>query len=246
MQPEANSRLEVSGRRALMEAVGRHLRPPESEMGLPPRQKPQLRGLSHVFAACVAVPAAVILWAGAGSFGARLGAAIYGLSLFALFATSAIYHRPTWPPQARDVVGRIDQSAIFLHIAGTYTPFGLLLGPGAGHLLLVAVWAGALCGVALSLSWPEVPKPVMAGIYVAFGWIFVILVPALFRAAGSAVIALVVAGALAYTVGAAIYALRRPDPFPRVFGYHEIFHLLVVAAAVCHFAAVSLTLPSLV
>jgi hemolysin III len=210
-----------------------------------PRQKPQWRGVSHLIAACVTLPAVVVLWAGAGSFSARLGAAVYGLSLFGLFAISSLYHRPTWRPRARDWVGRLDQAAIFLLIAGTYTPFGLLLGPRGGHALLLCVWAGAGCGVALSLAWPSVPKPVMAGIYVLFGWSFAMLVPALLRAAGPVVIVLIVLGALAYTVGAAVYALRRPDPFPTSFGYHEVFHLLVVAAAVLHFVAVSLALPSL-
>jgi hemolysin III len=209
-----------------------------------PRLKPQLRGVSHLFAACIAAPAALLLWAGAGSSSARLGAAIYGLSLFSLFAISAIFHRPTWQPRTRDLVGRLDQSAIFLLIAGTYTPFGLLLGAG-GHTLLIFVWAGAFCGVVLSVVWPSAPKPLMAAIYVLFGWSFVMLVPSLLRATGSVVMVLVLLGALAYTVGAAVYALRRPDPFPRVFGYHEVFHLLVVAAAVLHFAAVSLALPSL-
>ncbi|MBP7617969.1 MAG: hemolysin III family protein [Geothrix sp.] len=206
--------------------------------------KPRLRGLSHLVATCVAAPAAVVLWWGAGSWAARWGAAIYGLSLVMLLAMSATYHRPTWRPRARDWMGRLDQAAIFLLIAGTYTPFGLLLGP-PGHLLLMLAWGAALGGVALSLLWPTAPKPLMAGIYVAFGWSFALLVPSLFRAAGVAVLGLIVAGAVAYTVGACIYALQRPDPFPRTFGYHEVFHLLVVVAAACHFAAVSLALPAL-
>lgn len=218
---------------------------PWSEPNPEPRVKPRFRGMSHLLAACIATPAAVFLWFGAASWAARWGAAIYGLSLVLLLATSAVYHRPTWGLRARDLLGRLDQSAIFLLIAGTYTPFGLLLGAGTGHLLLGLVWGGALGGVALSLLWPTAPKPVMAGIYVAFGWSFALLVPSLFHAAGVVVIGLIVAGALAYTVGALIYALRRPDPFPLTFGYHEVFHLLVVVAAVCHFAAVSLTLPAL-
>jgi len=213
-------------------------------LGPRPRVKPRFRGLSHLVAACIAIPAAVLLWWGAGSWAARWGAAVYGLSLVLLLAMSATYHRPTWRPRARDWMGRLDQAAIFLLIAGTYTPFGLLLGP-RGHLLLVVAWGAALGGVALSLLWPTAPKPLMAGIYVAFGWSFALLVPSLFRAAGVAVLGLIVAGAVAYTVGAVIYALQRPDPFPRTFGYHEIFHLLVVVAAACHFAAVSLALPAL-
>ena len=210
----------------------------------PLRQKPKWRGVSHQVAAILAAPAAMALWLGAGTPTARLGAAVYGLSLFALFTISAIYHRPTWKPRARDLLGRMDQAAIFLLIAGTYTPFGLLLG-ASGHLLLMLIWAGALGGVVLALLWPQAPKPLMAGIYVLFGWTFLALIPSLLRAAGPAVLSLVILGALAYTVGAVIYALRRPDPLPRIFGYHEIFHLLVIVAAGCHFAAIALALPAL-
>jgi hemolysin III len=210
-----------------------------------PRQKPRLRGVSHQLAAFIAVPAVVALWMGAQGFAASLGVAIYGLSLLALFTISALFHRPTWKPRARDLVGRLDQATIFVFIAGTYTPFGLLLGP-AGHTLLVLIWVGALGGVILSLLWPTAPKPLMATIYVLFGWSFAALVPSLFRATGSTVLILILLGAVAYTGGAVIYALRRPDPFPRIFGYHEIFHLLVVLAAVFHFAAISMALPSVV
>ena len=213
--------------------------------GAAPRPKPRLRGVSHQVAALVAAPAAVALWAEAGSFPARLGAVIYGVSLFTLFAISAFYHRPTWPPRARDLVGRIDQAAIFLLIAGTYTPFGLLLWPVGGHTLLMVIWGGAIGGVVLSLLWPGAPKPLMAAIYVLFGWSFVAIGPSLFRAAGPTVLALVVLGGIVYTLGAVIYALQRPNPFPRVFGYHEVFHLCVIAAATLHFVAVSLTLPAL-
>lgn len=214
-------------------------------MARPALRKPRLRGVSHLIAACVTLPAAILLWVGAASFSAKLGAAVYGLSLFVLFAVSAGFHWPTWRPRARDWIGRLDQSAIFLFIAGTYTPFGLLLGPGVGHLLLAVMWGVAVGGVALSLAWPQAPKPLMAAIYVAFGWSFAVLVPSLFRAVGPLVISLVALGGLVFTVGAFIYALKRPNPYPRVFGYHEVFHVLVVAAAACHFAAVVLTLPSL-
>lgn len=208
-------------------------------------EKPLLRGVSHLLALFIAAPAVVALWAGAEGSAARLGAFVFGVSLVALFAISAFYHRPTWGARTRDLVGRLDQAAIFILIAGTYTPFGLLLNPGSSHLLLVLVWASALGGVLLSLAWPAAPKPLMAGIYVLFGWVFVTFVPSLLRTVGPAVLALIVLGGLLYTVGAVIYALKRPNPFPRVFGYHEVFHLFVVAGAALHFAAVSLTLSSL-
>ena len=209
-----------------------------------PRQKPRLRGLSHLVAAWVAVPVVLALWKVAESALARWGAGVYGASLFALFAISAAYHRPTWPARTRDLLGRLDQSAIFLLIAGTYTPFGLLAGPSS-HTLLVAVWGGALGGVALCLAWPTAPKPLMAGLYVLFAWAMTGLLPSLRHTAGMRTLVLVLLGGLVYTAGAAVYAFRRPDPFPRTFGYHEVFHLFVVAAAALHFAAVWLTLPLL-
>jgi hemolysin III len=211
----------------------------------PPRQKPRLRGVFHLVAACVAVPVVLALWNAAGSTSARWGAGVYGASLCALFTISAVYHRPTWPPRTRDLLGRIDQSAIFLLIAGTYTPFGLLAGPSGSHALLLVVWSGALGGCALALAWPAAPKPLMAGLYVLFAWAMTGLVPSLHHTAGMRVLGLVLLGGLVYTAGAIVYAVQRPDPFPRIFGYHEIFHLFVVAAAALHFAAVWLTLPLL-
>ena len=219
------------------------LRPREGVDSIP-RQKPKMRGIFHQYAALLAVPAVVALWAGTGSSAGKLGAAVFGATLVALFAISAIYHRPNWAPRTRDLVGRMDQAAIFLLIAGTYTPFGLLLRPVGGHLLLAMVWGCALGGVALSLAWPQAPKPLMAGIYVAFAWMFVPFVPSLVHSVGLTAFLLLLMGGLVYTLGAAVYALRRPDPYPRVFGYHEVFHLFVVAGAALHFAAVSLTLPA--
>jgi hemolysin III len=210
-----------------------------------PRQKPRLRGLSHLVAACVALPTILALWNAARSASARWGAGVYGASLIALFAISAAYHWPTWPPRARDLLGRIDQAAIFVLIAGTYTPFGLLAGSSGSHALLIAVWGGALAGVALSVAWPTAPKPLMAGIYVLFAWAMTGMVPSLHHTAGMRVFVLVLLGGVVYTAGALVYAFQRPDPFPRIFGYHEIFHLFVVAAAALHFAAVWLTLPLL-
>jgi hemolysin III len=166
------------------------------------------------------------------------GAAIYGGSLVLLFLTSAVYHRVYWPLSIRRVIGRIDHSAIFVLIAGTYTPFCLLLGPGTGHRLLLAVWVGAAVGIAAVVFWTGTPKPLRAGIYVFLGLFILPVVPALRAAVGDRALALLFVGGALYTVGAAIYALRRPDPFPAVFGFHEIFHLLVIAAATCHYLVV--------
>ncbi|HEY7724523.1 MAG TPA: hemolysin III family protein [Anaeromyxobacteraceae bacterium] len=202
-------------------------------------EKPLLRGVSHEVAAVVALAGWLALAASAPSSSARLAAHVYGGSLFALFATSAIYHRPSWSPPARARMRRLDHSAIFLLIAGTYTPFCLLLGGSAGRLLLAVVWSGAALGVLQSLLWVRAPRAVVVAIAVALGWAVVPVIPSLRAALGTGAIALLLAGGLAYTLGAVTYARRRPDPFPRVFGYHEVFHALVVVAAACHFAVVA-------
>jgi hemolysin III len=134
---------------------------------------------------------------------------------------------------------RLDHAAIFLLIAGTYTPLAVLLR-GRGEVLLAVVWAGAALGVVRAVAWPRAPRWLAVGLYVLLGWCVVPLVPALHATAGALATALLLAGGAAYTVGAVIYALRRPDPFPRVFGYHEIFHVLVVAAAALHFAVAAM------
>jgi len=202
------------------------------------RVKPALRGVSHELAAYVALPSAFLLVGSARAGTPTLAASVYGASVFFLFAASAVYHRPFWTPRARGLVGRLDHSAIFVLIAGTYTPFALLLGPGLGHTLLALVWAGAAAGIALALAWGDPPKKLMAGIYVLLGWTLVPAIPALRAAVGDRTLSLLLLGGLFYTVGAAVYAFRRPDPLPKVFGYHEIFHLLVVAAAAAHFVVV--------
>ena len=203
-----------------------------------PRTKPILRGVSHEIAAFASVPAWSVLIGAAGDGAARVAAATYGACLVTLFTVSAVYHRPRWSPRVRTVIGRCDNSAIFLLIAGTYTPFGLLLGPGRGHALLTAIWIGAALGIVLSLAWERAPKPPMAALYVALGWMVVPVLPALRAAVGDESLRLLLVGGLVYTAGAVVYALRSPDPFPGVFGYHEIFHLLVIAAAACHFIVV--------
>jgi len=204
---------------------------------VPARVKPRYRGVSHEIAAILALPGAIGLIHLARGTAATIAASVYGGSLVLLFACSAIYHRPQWQPRPRNILGRIDQAAIFVLIAGTYTPFCLLLGPGKGHALLVAVWGGAAAGMALALAWPTAPKQLMAGVYVLLGWFMAPLLP-VFRAVIPPVdFALILGGGLLYTIGAVIYALRRPDPYPAVFGYHEIFHLLVILGASCHFGA---------
>ncbi len=198
--------------------------------------KPLLRGVSHEIAAVAALFAWVALAAAAHGARAAAAANVYGASLFALFGVSALYHRPTWAPRARLVMRRLDHSAIFLLIAGTYTPLCLLLGGRAGPTLLVAVWSGAALGLVRAIFWPRAPRWLAAALYVSLGWAVLPVLPALHLALGWGALALLGGGGLLYTLGAVIYAVRRPDPFPRVFGYHEVFHALVVAAAACHLA----------
>ncbi len=201
--------------------------------------KPLLRGVSHEIAAVAALVAWIGLMLAAPSPRARAAAGVYGATLLALFTISALYHRPTWAPRARLLWRRLDHSAIFLLIAGTYTPFCLLVGGSAGHALLAVVWVGAAAGVVQAVVWPGAPRPLVAVVYVMLGWIVIPVLPALRLDLGPAFIALLAAGGIAYSLGAAVYALRRPDPFPRVFGYHEVFHALVVVAAVLHFVVVA-------
>jgi hemolysin III len=202
------------------------------------RKKPLLRGVSHQIAAFLAAPAAAALVMGAGGGSARAAALTYGASLLTLFAVSATYHRPTWSLRVRRVLWRIDHSAIFVLIAGTYTPFCVLLGGAVGRLALAAVWIGAAIGVTVAIAWPDASKRVMAAIYVGFGWMAFPVLPMLRAKLGGHALALLFAGGLLYCLGALVYARRRPDPFPAVFGFHEIFHLFVIAAAACHFVVV--------
>jgi len=204
-----------------------------------PPQKPLLRGVSHEIAAGVALVGVLVLAALAPAGQARAGAAVYGASLVTLFSVSALYHRRNWPPRARLFMRRLDHSAIFLLIAGTYTPICLLLGGSTGYKLLAGVWAGALLGVIQSVGWPRAPKPLVAGLAVLLGWAVVPMLPVLRSALGTGSLVLLGAGGALYTLGAVIYATGKPDPFPRVFGYHEVFHALVIAAAALHFAVVA-------
>jgi hemolysin III len=202
--------------------------------------KPVLRGVLHEVAAFIAAVAGGILVLNASGPRARIGAIVYGVSLVALFAVSAIYHRPTWSERVRMILRRVDHSAIFLHIAGTYTPFAFLLENRAGWVMLGVVWAGAVVGIVLSIAWVGAPKVLVAAVCVLLGWAALPILPALKAALGTGAVVLLATGGVVYSLGAVVYAFRRPNPFPRVFGYHEVFHALVIAAAACHFAVVAL------
>jgi hemolysin III len=213
---------------------------PVTALGTPTHVKPALRGVFHEIAAAASLAGGVLLAAAAAPGAARAAAGVYAATLFALFLTSALYHRPNWPPRARLFMRRLDHSAIFLLIAGTYTPFCLLLPPATGRTLLVVAWSGAALGIVRAVVWPRAPKVLAAAIYVLLGWIVVPVLPALGGILGRLPIALLAAGGIVYSLGAVVYAAKRPDPFPAVLGYHEVFHAMVVVAAALHFAVVAL------
>jgi hemolysin III len=203
--------------------------------------KPKLRGVSHQWAFVVSLFLGAGLIVAADTPQATLAMAIYAASLSALLGTSALYHRVEWRrPEARRWMRRLDHSMIFFLIAGTYTPFALLAlnGPLADAILVV-VWAGAIAGAIVEMIWIDHPKWVAALIYMALGWVAAVAFPGLWNEMGLGGTLLIAVGGLLYTAGAIVYATQRPDPNPRVFGYHEVFHLFVILAAAAHFAAVA-------
>jgi hemolysin III len=202
---------------------------------------PRLRGRLHQVAFFVAVPAGVALVAAAPSALARVAAAIYAVSLAGLYGTSALYHRLPWSPRARRWMRRLDHSMIFVLIAGTYTPFSLLVLTGAWRVaLLSVVWAGAAVGIALKMVRIDGLKAVTATLYIGLGWMVVVASPQILRGLSPVGTVLLVAGGLLYTLGAIVFASRRPDPSPAVFGYHEVWHSMVIGGSLCHFLAVLL------
>jgi hemolysin III len=203
--------------------------------------KPRLRGVSHEWAFFISLGLGAALILAAKTPKATLAVAIYAVSLSALFGTSALYHRVNWRrPNVRRWMRRLDHSMIFFLIAGTYTPFALLVlnGPLADAILAI-VWVGAVIGAIVETVWIEHPKWVAALVYISLGWVAVVAFPGLWDGMGVAGTLLVAAGGLLYTIGAVVYATQRPNPNPKVFGYHEVFHLFVIAAAATHFAAIA-------
>ena len=200
---------------------------------------PRLRGVSHAFAFVLSIVAAIVVVVIAPAGRATVAAAIYGAGLIALFGGSAVYHRWPGPERFKPILQRIDHSTIFFFIAASYTPIALLVlhGPLVWVILGMA-WAGAAAGIGFSLGWIEAPRAVTAASYLALGWVAVIAIPQLVGELGVPPLVLLGTGAGLYTAGAIIYARRRPDPWPRTFGFHEIFHALVIAAAAAHYIAV--------
>jgi hemolysin III len=201
-----------------------------------------MRGWLHAYAFGVAVICGIVLVSLAATrpgWAPLASCLIYSLTVCALFGTSALYHRRVWSPRGYKIMKRLDHSMIFVFIAGTYTPFCVLLLPSpSGPILLAIVWSGALAGVAVKMIWPYAHRWLSAPLYVALGWVGIAVLPHILRHGGVAAFVLIVTGGVIYSAGAVCYALRRPNPWPEVFGHHELFHASTLLAALCHHIAV--------
>jgi len=204
-------------------------------------EKPLLRGRLHQVAFFVSVPAGIALVALAGGAAARVGATIFAATLSGLFGVSMAYHRGRWSDRARLVMKHLDHSMIFVFIAGSYTPITILaLRPAWGITLLALAWTGAAVGVVVTVWRLERWHALGFAMYLTLGWLAVVAAPQLARSLSRPELALLAAGGVLYTVGAIVLARKRPDPNPRVFGYHEVWHSFVVGASACHFTLVLL------
>jgi hemolysin III len=202
--------------------------------------RPRLRGVFHQWAFVASLGVGILLVAGTTGAAERVSAAVFATAVATMFGVSALYHRITWQPRARRWMRRLDHAAIYLLIAGTYTPFGVLVLSGVWRwTILPIVWGGAAAAIALKLAWVDAPGWLSAALGIGLGWVGVIAFPQLWAHSGLAGLVPLLLGGLLYTVGAIVYARRRPDPVPTVFGYHELFHVLVVAAAACQYVAVA-------
>ncbi len=204
--------------------------------------KPRLRGWLHLGMAPLAFVAGLVLIVLSDSLAARTCAAVFTVTAVLLFSTSAVYHRGTWGPKMGGALRRFDHANIFLIIAGSYTPFALLLPREQALTMLLTVWIGALLGVAFRVFWVGAPRWLYVPLYVALGWVAVFYLGPLFRAGGPLVMSLIAAGGILYSLGALVYGLKRPNPSPRWFGFHEIFHALTIAAFITHYIAASIVL----
>jgi hemolysin III len=204
--------------------------------------KPKLRGWFHAGTFPLAVAAGIVLIALAPTTAASVECAVFAVSSWLLFGVSGVYHRGTWSPQVYAVLRRLDHTNIFLIIAGTYTPLALVLLPRHSAILLLSlVWGGALLGIGMRVFWLSAPRWVYVPCYLALGWAAVFYLASFQRIGGSGVVGLIIAGGLLYSAGAVVYALKRPNPSPKWFGFHEIFHVCTIAAFACHYVAISIT-----
>lgn len=206
-----------------------------------PDTRPRMRGWLHLFSffGAIAAGAVLIPLAFVESARAGLSVTVYCVTICGLFGVSALYHRRRWTPRGWRVMKRLDHSMIFLFIAGTYTPFALLaVDEVTGYWVLLVVWIGALCGVTLKMTWPTAPRWVGVPLYIGLGWVAVFVLTDILHFAGVTSLVLLAVGGVLYTLGGIAYALKRPDPWPGTFGYHEVFHAMTVVAAICHYIAV--------
>lgn len=187
----------------------------------------------------VALVAGVVLVARVSTEEARLASAVFAATAALLFGVSALFHRGSWSPRVQDVLRRMDHANIYLIIAGTYTPFAVLALPQRqGRTLLLIVWLGALAGVVFRVLWIEAPRLLTTSLYVLIGWIAVFFLPGLINGAGVPAVILIMTGGVLYTIGAVVYATKRPNPSPKWFGFHEAFHAFTIAAFIAHYIAV--------
>ncbi len=202
--------------------------------------KPRLRGVVHQSAFFVWLLAGTALVVAAPTAGTKATMAVYAVSMWSLFGVSALFHRRTWGPTGRRRMRRLDHSTIFLAIAGSYTAVGgIALGGWSRVVLLSIVWVGAVVGIVVRQVWLDAPKWVVALPYIVVGWAALAVLPQLFHALGVTGFVLLLAGGLAYSFGAAVYAAKRPNPVPGVFGYHEVFHACTVVGAVLHYVVIA-------
>jgi hemolysin III len=203
-------------------------------------RRPRLRGVFHLYAFFVSLALGSLLVAFAPGMLERLGAAVFAVAVAAMFGASALHHRVVWRERGYRWSRRVDHAGIYLAIAGTYTPFCLLVLHGAWRIAVLAVvWTGAAAAILFKFLWVDAPKWLAAVIAIALGWVAVVAFPQLLDGVGWAAVGLVLAGGLLYTAGGVVYAVRRPDPFPAVFGYHEVFHVLVIAAVLLQYTVVA-------
>jgi len=201
---------------------------------------PRLRGVFHQYAFVAAVIAGTLLVVLADGYFERFAVWVYAMALAAMFGASALYHRYPWrSPSARLRARRLDHAMIFVFIAGTYTPFALtVLSPTSKAVVLIVIWSGAAVGIGTRMAWLHAPRPLIIPLYIALGWVAVFVLPQISHNGGVAALVLLLVGGVFYSLGAVVYAVRRPDPVPTVFGYHEVFHLCTLLAAICHYIAI--------
>jgi hemolysin III len=203
--------------------------------------KPKLRGWLHAATSPLAIAAGIVLICLSPTVTTKVGSALFAGTAILLFTVSGIYHRGTWSPKWWAFLRRFDHANIFLLIAGSYTPFVLLLLHGGARIgMLTMVWTGAILGVAFRILWTDAPRWLYTPLYVLLGWAAIFYAHDFATGGGAAVITLIAVGGGLYTLGGLVYGLKKPDPFPTGFGFHEIFHVLTIAAFVCHYVAVSI------